>query len=66
MYFVLLITTIDQYSEIQGNEYKRKLKDFVNKTKVDYNEVKKHLPLYPAKTYKNIYDGGLMNELVKR
>ena len=62
--FLDLMTTIDQYSEIQGNEYKNKLKEFINKTKVNFNEVKKYLPLYPAKTYKNIYDGGLMNEMV--
>lgn len=62
--FLDLMTTIDQYSEIQGDEYKNKLKEFVKKTNVDFEIVKKYLPLYPAKTYKNIYDGGLMNELV--
>lgn len=62
--FLDLMSNIDQYSEIQGIEYKNKLKEFVKKTKVDFNEVKKYLSLYPAKTYKNIYDGGLMNELV--
>lgn len=62
--FLDLMTTIDQYSEIKDDEYKNKLKEFVKKTKVNFNEVKKYLSLYPAKTYKNIYDGGLMNELV--
>ena len=62
--FLDLISNIDQYSEIQGDEYKNKLKEFVKKTKVDFNEVKKYISLYPAKTYKNIYDGELMNELV--
>lgn len=62
--FLDLMTTIDQYSEISGEELKNKLKDFVQKTKVNFAMVKKYLPLYPCKVYKNIYDGGFMNELV--
>lgn len=62
--FLDLMANIDQYSEIKEGEYKNKLKQFVKKTKVDFNEVKKYVSLYPAKTYKNIYDGDLMNELV--
>lgn len=62
--FLDLITSIDQLSEIKGDECKRKLQEFVKKTNVNFDEVKKYLSLYPAKTYKNIYDGGLMNELV--
>ena len=62
--FLDLMSTIDQYSEISGDELKKKLKDFAKKTKVDFKKVKEYLPLYPCKVYKNIYDGGLMNELV--
>lgn len=62
--FLDLMAIIDQYSELDVEEHKNKLKEFIIKTNVDFDIVKKYLPLYPAKTYKNIYDGGLMNELV--
>lgn len=62
--FLDLMATIDQYSEISGEELKNKLKDYVQKTNVNFAMVKEYLPLYPCKVYKNIYDGGLMNELV--
>lgn len=62
--FLDLMSTIDQYSELSGAELERKLRKFVEQTKVDFRKVKEYLPVYPCKVYKNIYDGGLMNELV--
>ncbi len=62
--FLDLLSCIDKYSGLSGDELKMKLKDFVKKLNVDFNEVKKYISLYPDKTYKNIYEGGLMNELV--
>ena len=55
---------IDKYSEISGQEFASKLKDFVNAIGVDFSVVKEYLSLYPDKVYRNIYEGGLMGELV--
>ena len=59
-----LITDIDQYSEISDDELKMKLEEYTNKKDIDFNIVKKYLPLFPDRIYKNIYNGGLMNKLV--
>ena len=56
--------SIDKYFEIKGEEYKCKLKDFVNKTKVNFEYVKKYISSYSPIVYKNIYEGGLMKELL--
>ncbi len=40
------------------------IKDSVKKTNVDFNIVKEIISLYPDRVYKNIYNGGLMKELV--
>ncbi len=55
---------IDKYSEISGLELTSKLKDYVNSAGVDFSVVKEYLSLYPDKVYRNIYEGGLMGELV--
>lgn len=52
------------YSEISGAELVAKLKKLVETVGVDFSVVKEILPLYPDKVYRNIYDGGLMGELV--
>ena len=62
--FLTLMSIIDKYKELDGNEYKNKLKEYVNKVDINFDIVKKYISLYPAVVYKNIYDGGLMNELV--
>lgn len=62
--FLDLMKDIHKYSEIKGEEYKFKLKKFVDKTNVNYECVKKYISSYPPIVYKNIYEGGLMNELL--
>ena len=62
--FLDLMADIDKYSEISGSELKTKLKGFVSQIGVDFNKVKEYIGLYPCRVYKNIYEGGLMNELV--
>ena len=62
--FLDLMSGIDRYSELFGEEYKKKLKKYVETNKVDFDQVKKFLPLYPDRAYRNLYEGGLMNELV--
>lgn len=53
-----------KYSEITGTELMKKLKKFVKITHLDFSVVKEYLPLYPGRVYRNIYEGGLMCELV--
>ena len=53
-----------KYSEITGTELMKKLKKFVKIIQLDFSVVKEYLPLYPDRVYRNIYEGGLMGELV--
>jgi hypothetical protein len=62
--FLDLMSTIDKYSEISGDELKRKIKEFVTVIGVDFELVKKYISLFPDRVYRNIYQVGLMNELV--
>ena len=62
--FLDLMSVIDKYSEITGGELVAKLKKYVETVKVDFSVVKELLPFYPDKVYRNIYEGGLMGELV--
>lgn len=62
--FLDLMTTIDKYSEISDNLLRMKLKEFVNILNVDFSIVKRYIALFPDRVYRNIYQGGLMSELV--
>ena len=62
--FLDLMTTIDKYSEISVNLLRMKLKEFVNILNVDFSIVKRYIALFPDRVYRNIYQGGLMGELV--
>lgn len=62
--FLDLMTTIDKYSEISDNLLRMKLKEFVNILNVDFSIVKRYIALFPDRVYRNIYQGGLMDELV--
>lgn len=62
--FLDLMTSIDKYSEINGEALRQKLVEFITILNVDFNKVKEYLPFFPDKVYRNIYEGGLMRELV--
>lgn len=62
--FLDLMSTIDKYSEIDGEEYTRRLRYFIQEIKVDFELVKQYISLYPDRVFRNIYQGGLINELV--
>ena len=62
--FLDLMTVIDKYNELKNEEMRKKLREFVDEYKIDFLKVKSYLPFYPDKVYKNIYIGGLMDELV--
>lgn len=62
--FLDLMSTIDKYSEIRDEEFRKRLKGFVAMVGVDFDLVKNYISLFPDRVYRNIYQGGLMNELV--
>ncbi len=62
--FLSLMSIIDKYSELSGIEYRYKLREYVDKTGINFAIVKQYISLFPPIVYKNIYEGGLMNELV--
>lgn len=62
--FLDLMTTIDKYSELSGESLKKKLVEFIKELNVDFEKVKMYLSYFPDKVYRNIYEGGLMGELV--
>ena len=62
--FLDLMSSIDKYSELTGDLLIEKLKQFVKDINVDFEQVKEYISLFPDRVYRNIYQGGLMNELV--
>lgn len=62
--FLDLMSSIDKYSELSGEEFQNKLKEFVRLLNVDFTKVREYLSLFPDRVYRNIYQGGLMSELV--
>ena len=62
--FLDLMTSIDKYSEISGEECRKKLQKYIDTVKLDFKIVKEYLPLYPDRVYRNLYVGELMSELV--
>ena len=62
--FLDLMTMIDKYSEVSGTQLASKLKKYASSVNLDFSVVKEYLQFYPDKVYRNIYEGGLMGELV--
>ena len=62
--FLDLMSSIDKYSELTGDLLIEKLQQFVKATNVDFEQVKEYISLFPDRVYRNIYQGGLMKELV--
>lgn len=40
------------------------MKEFVRAVNVDFMKVKEYISLFPDRVFRNIYQGGLMSELV--
>ena len=62
--FLDLMSSIDKYSELSGEELEKKLKEFVRAVNVDFMKVKEYISLFPDRVFRNIYQGGLRSELV--
>lgn len=61
--FLDLMSSIDKYSELSGEELQNKLREFVKIINVDFMKVKEYISLFPDRVFRNIYQGGLMSEL---
>lgn len=62
--FLDMMSYIDKYSELTGELLKKQSREFAKLLNVNFNLVKEYISLFPDKVYRNIYYGGLMNELV--
>ena len=62
--FLDLMLIVDKYSELSKEELKKKLRKYIETAKINFDLVKTYLPLYPDKIFKNLFYGGVMNELV--
>ena len=62
--FLDMMNVVDKYSELSFDELKEKIQEYVKENQIDFSQVKEYLPLYPDRVYRNLYIGGLMNELV--
>ena len=62
--FLDLMSKIDRYSEISGEELKKKIKRFTEINEVDFETVKQYLSLYPDRVFRNLYETDVMKELV--
>lgn len=62
--FLDLMSSLDCYGEIKGWELKEKTRRFIEFNKVDFEEVVKYITKYPDKTFRNMFNCGVINELV--
>ena len=58
------MTNINKYCELDKETMQKKVKQYVQDINIDFEVVKKYLLLCQDKVYKNIYESGIMNELV--
>lgn len=62
--FLELMCNVYKYSELNNDEIKRKINEYIKINNINFKKVKKYIEYYPDVIYKNIYKAGLMNELV--
>ena len=62
--FLDFMSSVDRYSELSGELLQQKLKEFTKILNINFEKVKEYIYLFPDKVYKNLYQGGLMGELV--
>lgn len=59
--FLDLIKDIDSLAELEGASLNNKLKDYIQKTNLQFKEIEKYLEYYPDKIYKNMYKVGILS-----
>ena len=55
-----LLTNLKFYSEIKGKELTDRLISYMKSCGFQFDDLKRYLPLYPDKIYKNMYKSGLL------
>ena len=56
-----LIKDVDIISELEGKELKEKIKKYMQVSKIKFSDLEPFLPLYPDKTFRNLYTTGVLS-----
>ena len=59
--FLDLLKDIDLYSELEGKELNLKIKTYMEKSGLQFQQLEQYLPLYPDKIFRNMYKVGVLN-----
>ncbi|WP_455720851.1 hypothetical protein [Agathobacter sp.] len=59
--FLDLLKEIVDISEVDGEELTNRLIDYMKKSCIGFDSMRKFLPYYPERIYKNMYEVGLLN-----
>ena len=59
--FLDLIRELPDISEIEGSVLTDRLRAYLRKTGITFDDLRPYLPFYPDKIYKNMYEVGLLN-----
>lgn len=59
--FLDLLKDIDLYSELEGNELNIKIKTYMRKSGLQFQQLEQYLPLYPDKIFRNMYKVRVLN-----
>ena len=59
--FLDLLKDIDLYSELEGKELNNKIKTYMEKSGLQFQQLEQYLSLYPDKIFRNMYKVGVLN-----
>ena len=59
--FLDLLKDIDLYSELKGSELNNKIKTYMKKSGIQFQQLEQYLSLYPDKIFRNMYKAGVLN-----
>lgn len=59
--FLDLVKDISRVSELEGDNLKNRLRQYINDIKLKFADFKQYLDAYPDRIYKNLYEVGLLD-----
>lgn len=59
--FLDLLKDVVDISEVEGDELKKQLINYMKKSGIEFDNMKPYLQYYPERIYKNMYEVGLLN-----
>ena len=59
--FLDLLKDVDLYSELEGKELNNKIKTYMEKSGLQFQQLEQYLSLYPDKIFRNMYKVGVLN-----